>query len=325
MSAGSSSTLLWQPLGPHTLLGGEPLGATRVTGRISMLAVHEDGERVYAASANGGVWYSGDAGANWRSLDGLADTPGAAAIDRPAHRLACGAIAVRFGSGGAPDTVIVGTGEPWHAEGVPADQRTHAQPGQPFGGVGILIGTHQPGPPGPGSVTWVREAANLVGHGVYRIALQPGGTRIVAATTAGLFEQPALDAGTAWKPLVGAPFDELDADCSDVLWTAAAGGLPLRLWVWVARGANAGLWVAASNVATPEWRRIETPGSAARRAVLAAATPQEVWLLCDHPGDVTRPSGDTAHPASAAPRAASDCFRPPACGKTAACGGPDAC
>lgn len=74
MSAGSSSTLLWQPLGPHTLLGGEPLGATRVTGRISMLAVHEDGERVYAASANGGVWYSGDAGANWRSLDGLADT-----------------------------------------------------------------------------------------------------------------------------------------------------------------------------------------------------------------------------------------------------------
>jgi hypothetical protein len=84
MSAGSSSTLLWQPLGPHTLLGGEPLGATRVTGRISMLAVHEDGERVYAASANGGVWYSGDAGMNWRSLDGLADTPGAAAIDRPA-------------------------------------------------------------------------------------------------------------------------------------------------------------------------------------------------------------------------------------------------
>ncbi len=307
MSAGSSSTLLWQPLGPHTLLGGEPLGATRVTGRISMLAVHEDGERVYAASANGGVWYSGDAGANWRSLDGLADTPGAAAIDRPAHRLACGAIAVRFGSGGAPDTVIVGTGEPWHAEGVPADQRTHAQPGQPFGGVGILIGTHQPGPPGPGSITWVREAANLVGHGVYRIALQPGGTRIVAATTAGLFEQPALDAGTAWKHVLGAPFDELDADCSDVLWTAADGGLPPRLWAWVARGANAGLWVAASNVATPEWRRIETPGSAARRAVLAAATPQEVWLLCDHPGDVTRPAGDTAHPASAAPRAASDC------------------
>ena len=63
----------------------------------------------------------------------------------------------------------------------------------------------------------LREAANLVGHGVHRIALQPGGTRIVAATTAGLFEQPALDAGTAWKRVLGAPFDEPDADCSDAL------------------------------------------------------------------------------------------------------------
>ena len=65
--------------------------------------------------------------------------------------------------------------------------------------------------------------------------------------------------------------------------------------------------VGGGNVATPAWTPVQTPGSVARRAVLAAATPQEVWLLCDHPGDVTRPSGDTAHPASAAPRAASDC------------------
>ena len=83
MSAGASSTLLWQPLGPHTLLGGEPLGATRVTGRISMLAVHEGRRARLRRQRNGGVWYSGDAGVNWRSLDGLADTPGAAAIDRP--------------------------------------------------------------------------------------------------------------------------------------------------------------------------------------------------------------------------------------------------
>jgi hypothetical protein len=73
MSAGSSSTLLWQPLGPHTLLGGEPLGATRVTGRISMLAVHEDGERVYAASANGGVWYSGDGAAQLAPVSAALD------------------------------------------------------------------------------------------------------------------------------------------------------------------------------------------------------------------------------------------------------------
>ena len=70
----------------NSLRPGEPI-ATLVSLSLTpllldeILAVHLDGERVYAASANGGVWYSGDAGMNWRSLDGLADTPGAAAID----------------------------------------------------------------------------------------------------------------------------------------------------------------------------------------------------------------------------------------------------
>ena len=124
----------------------------------------------------------------------------------------------------------------------------------------------------------MREAANLVGHGVYRIALQPGGTRIVAATTAGLFEQPALDAGTAWKRVLGRALRRLDADCSDVLWTAADGGLPPRLWVWVARGTNAGLWVAASNVATPAWTPVRRP--AAWRAARCSLPPRRRRCGC---------------------------------------------
>src|SRR5262245_32804785 len=56
---------LWQPLGPQTVLAGQAAGDPRITGRINALAVHPDGERIYAASANGGVWYSGDGGANW--------------------------------------------------------------------------------------------------------------------------------------------------------------------------------------------------------------------------------------------------------------------
>jgi hypothetical protein len=283
----SGRTHLWQPLGPDTVLHGDVVGASRITGRVTMLAVHPDGQRVYAASANGGVWYSGDGGAQWHALDGLGATPGPAAIDRPAHRHACGAIAVNFGSGTGTDTVFVGTGEPWHAEGVAAARRTDGQPGQPFGGVGILVGTHDPT---SGSTTWLREAANLVGSGVYRLALQPGGSRIVAATTAGLFERPASQAETAWTRMAGDPFATLEVDCSDVLWTAGAGATPPRLWVWVSRGAQAGLWMSPTDAAAA-WQRLETPGATARRAVLAAATPQEVWLFCDHPDTSTRPGG----------------------------------
>ena len=46
--------------------------------------------------ANGGVWYSGNGGASWRSLGGLAATD-TAGINRPAHRNACHAIAVSWG------------------------------------------------------------------------------------------------------------------------------------------------------------------------------------------------------------------------------------
>jgi hypothetical protein len=87
-------THLWQPLGPDTVVGGQAIGATRIAGRINMLAVHPDGERVYAASANGGVWYSGNGGVAWRSLGGLASTPAPGTVNRPAQRHACGAIAV---------------------------------------------------------------------------------------------------------------------------------------------------------------------------------------------------------------------------------------
>jgi hypothetical protein len=287
MSRATSPTHLWQPLGPLTLLRGEVSGETRITGAVNALAVHEDGERLYAASANGGVWYSGDGAAQWRSLDRFEATPARQNIDRPANRFACGAIAVRFG--GASDTIVVGTGEPWHDPGATAAQRIGAAPGQPIGGVGIFIGTHTLA---TGEVTWVHEAADLLGASVYRIALEPGtGTRMVAATSRGLYERPASNAAAAWQRIAGAPFDTLDAVCSDVLWTPAVGTLPMRWWVWVESGANAGLWMRPANATGADWRRIPAPGATARRAVLAATGAQQVWLFCDQPGSATSPAG----------------------------------
>ncbi|MFT3666672.1 M12 family metallopeptidase [Piscinibacter sp.] len=309
MSAPASRTCLWQPLGPHTLLNGEVLGAGRISGAVNALAVHPDGERLYAATANGGVWYSGDGGASWRSLDAFEPTPAPQTIDRPASRFACGAIAVDFGT--ASDSVYVGTGEPWHDPAAPRAQHIGAAPGQPIGGVGIFVGTHTLA---SGSLTWTHEAAGLLGASVYRFALEPGtGTRVVAATSSGLYERPSTDAAAAWQRVAGAPFDTLDAICTDLLWTPAIGTLPKRWWVWVESGASTGLWMRASNAAGADWRRIAAPGALARRAVLAAAGSQQIWLFCDQPGAATSvagaPGGATLPrsarpPAAAAPPAA---------------------
>jgi len=257
-------THLWQPLGPDTVVGGQAIGATRIAGRINMLAVHPDGERVYAASANGGVWYSANGGVAWRSLGGLASTPAPGTVNRPAQRHACGAIAVAWGAAEADDVVYVGTGETTHGRS--------AQPGASLGGIGIL----RLGPPAPVAEPdpWVREAPNLLGEGVCRIALQPGGSGVVAATTAGLFERPAgAGADTAWTRVTGVPFATLQDKCADALWTRGDGTRPERLWVWVQHGGQVGLWVRAAGQ-TDFTRVIAPPQALPRRAVLAAANPE---------------------------------------------------
>ncbi len=272
---------LWQPLGPDTVVGGQAIGATRIAGRINMLAVHPDGERVYAASANGGVWYSGNGGVQWRSLGGLASTPAPGTVNRPAQRHACGAIAVAWGATEADDVVYVGTGETTHGRS--------AQPGASLGGIGILRSEHPATAAGPDP--WVREAPHLLGEGVCRIALQPGGSGVVAATTAGLFERPAgAGADTAWTRVTGVPFATLQDKCADVLWTRGDGTRPERLWVWVQKGEQVGLWVRATGQ-TDFTRVIAPPQALPRRAVLAAAeaqppvSPDQIYVFSDDGGN----------------------------------------
>src|SRR5581483_9629323 len=49
----------WTPLGPSVLLAGQADGRPRVAGRVRSLRASDDGQRVYAGSALGGLWYSG--------------------------------------------------------------------------------------------------------------------------------------------------------------------------------------------------------------------------------------------------------------------------
>ncbi len=266
---------LWQPLGPSTVLGGQAIGDPRAAGRVNALAVDPSGTRVYAASGNGGIWYSGDAGARWRSLGGFAPAP-ASEVNRPAQRNSCGAIRVTFGATEADDDVFVGTGEA-------ASQRVglprNAQPGISLGGVGILF-AHGPAASALAD-PWRREANNLIGFGVNRIAIEPGTTTVVAATSNGLLQRPnAAAADAVWTRVAGAPFSALTDECTDALWTSGAGARPARLWVWVRGGPNSGLWVRSAGAT--DFTKIATPGAADRNAVLAASLPpDQVFLLVD--------------------------------------------
>lgn len=275
----SGRSKLWQPLGPLTVIRGQATGTPRIAGRVNALAVHTDGQRIYAASGNGGTWYSSDGGASWRSLGGFAPT-NTPEVNRPAQRNSCGTVHVQFGAAEADDDVFVGTGE---ATALPSQPTPDAQPGHALGGIGILV-AHGPAAsssPDP----WTREAKNLLGAGVMRIAVDPGGTTVIAATSIGLFQRPAAPGvDVDWTKVAGTPFSTLTDDCTDVLWTAGDGGTrPERLWVWVGTGSNAGLWVRAAG--QPNFKKIATPGFSAARAVLAASDPpSQIFVLNDAGG-----------------------------------------
>ncbi len=287
----TSDSLLWQPLGPAALLGGQAEGSPRVSGRVNALCVHPDGQRAYAASANGGVWATTDGGAHWRSVGGLAGTD-TAGIVRPAHRNACAALHVIWRDAAAGgEIVFMGTGEPhWAHRGRPGDAEV---------GVGIFVATAPlaSAPDDP----WTREAANLVDDVVYGIASDPAGTTLVAATATGLYQRPAAPAaGAAWTAVAGTPFGTSGTPgtaptiCSAVLWTPgdpadagpAAERRPARLWVWVQGGAHGGLWVRDEGQTNFAAVSLDAANSAfgfpSGRGVLGAvAQPTQVWLLAD--------------------------------------------
>jgi len=103
----------WTPLGPAAINHGQATFLPIVSGRITALAVGPGGQRIYAGAANGGVWFSADAGKTWAPLDQWAHLS-TAPSDVEADSLAVGAIAVLFGTAldGSADTLFVGTGEP---------------------------------------------------------------------------------------------------------------------------------------------------------------------------------------------------------------------
>jgi len=251
-AAPAGSARVWVPLGPSVVLEGQAGSRPRVAGRVRDLQVSPDGQRVYAATANGGVWFSGDGGDSWDPLGGWAVTGTPPNITSPANVLVCGCIYVRFGATAASDEVLVGTGE-LMPQGV--SSLGSGMPAVKNSGVGILRAVG-PATAGTFAQVWNIEGTNLAQRGIFRLAAdpdQPTPTTFVAATTFGLWMRAGAPTAT-WSNVPAAPFNTgARLVCTDVLWVHGAGATPNRLWVAVRDkfGNKSSLWVSDSGPAGP--------------------------------------------------------------------------
>ena len=174
-----------------------------------------DGTRAYAASALGGLWYSGDSGVTWEPV-GAWRTSDRATVTSGSNALTAGAVHVTWGANEGADEVWLGTGE-----ALPAGRRDFGYLGN-YGGIGVLhavgpvatvranpladpwgVAQAQPRPAAGGQPAY----AGLGGHGFFRVLANPAQPRdLLAATTAGLHRHnPAAAAGTDPWSLVTVP------------------------------------------------------------------------------------------------------------------------
>ncbi|HUB98860.1 MAG TPA: hypothetical protein VMS11_03440 [Solirubrobacterales bacterium] len=271
---GGPGSVNWTPLGPSAIPHGQASGKPPVSGRVRSLAVGVGAARVYAGAANGGVWLSEDGGTSWRPLDDYATSPGTTS-GLAADSLAVGALAVRWGTTQATDTIYVGTGEP------AADDA--------YLGIGVKRSTSG-GAPG----TWTLEAKNLTGRAFYRVAIDPEDPAIVlAATSEGLFRRPLSGSPTGWTLITSAsmPFGQ----ATDVVIAGTGSGKRYYVVFW------GGAVFSSPDLRT--WTSL--PGNASTgRTILAAgeSDPSVVYALGEF-GTLTRLNGGSFEPVGGVPQA----------------------
>lgn len=249
---------LWVPIGPAAALNTGITSNPRVTGRTRDIAVSGDGMRVYAATAGGGVWYSNDAGTSWSPVGNWSNTPTISSFVRSANALSCGCLLVTFGTAadGSGDDVYVGTGETrGPMQGIHGDHVAGA-------GVLHLVAPLADAVANPFASVWQREAPNLAGRGIYRLARDPNNSdRLVAATDIGLFTRTGpFQQDRPWSRVKTGPLD-FDADddkwTTDVLWTAAG-----RLFVGLiddTRFSDTGVYISTHGTDGP-FNRVDLDG-----------------------------------------------------------------
>ena len=178
----------WLPLGPTVVLEGQTVGGEPVGGRTVGLAVAAGGQRVYAASACGGVFRSDDGGTSWASMMDAFDID---PTNFASASLACGAIAIDPADS---DRVYVGTGEGETHE-IFAARIVSALPA--YRGIGPIRSDD-------GGATWLSEptaagAPTLAGEAFFSLAVDPANREhVVGATSVGLYHRVPQGAAFEW-------------------------------------------------------------------------------------------------------------------------------
>lgn len=300
----------WVPIGPTVTRRGQAMSRPRTSGRIRDIAVSDDGERAYAVTAKGGVWYTADGGSTWTPIGGWAGR--SVNPQGNGNMFSCGSLLVEFGADGLglTDVVMVGTGEP--TPGV-TSTGTGAQ-----GGIGILVALG-PWLSSAESDPWEPDTgvAQLGGLGVWRMARRPGvtsldtaaatGDRVLAATTNGLYlgtrsrlpavaagpppapmqpPQPALPSrdGFTWAAYPGAGPNAPNArDVTDVVWLSRGGGLTRIVYAV----AGTGVFID-DNDGTPPTpiAALQAPGVAFANRITLAQVPgtNRIYVLAEVAG-----------------------------------------
>jgi hypothetical protein len=259
---------LWFPIGPSVMTNGQAGGNPNVAGRIRDLIVEPvTGQRLYAASGTGGVWFSADRGGTWTPLDEFQESD-RTDIGNLSAALACGAVYVRFGAAanGSQDEVWVGTGEQTLTlDGLQATLGGAPGSGLPGGAVAGIGFLHHDPSAGPGwtvvkGATSAADADTLRGECFYRIAADPKNDRqLVAGTTKGLYLLPA---GGLWRKVASYP-SAVDMQPLDVVLTRLTAPDRVRIWVGVSTGVLvaefSGAPATAINPALLVFRPVELP------------------------------------------------------------------
>lgn len=279
----------WESLGPDGAMMGLAGVHTLVGGRIRALRVSPNGRRIYAGAANGGVWYSGDAGATWMPVDADVRTPVATAV-HAATALSIGALDVQFGAGDSPlaDVVWVGTGENVHGNTTLVGELSIQ-----LLGVGIRRGSWTTTLAGM-VMSWSHEAPDLAGAGVTAMVVSGDG-RVWAGTTRGLYRRVELAgvASSAWLPVPGTLST---LPISDLVVGIHTGGSTYRLWaatldMRVFMGVNGEAFAAIAlqggfppaSVPQGTFGRARLAASATDPVVYALALTNRLWRIEGQP------------------------------------------
>lgn len=224
----------WVPIGPSVVRRGQAVDRPRVAGRIRDIAVDATGRRAYAATAQGGVWYTDDGAATWSPVGGWSERRrirGGAV-----NAQACGCLLVDFNAMPLLDTVLVGTGEPnFLPVGTPAPTGETT-----IDGVGVLAAIGPTFPAGQAE-PWEPDTgiAALEGLGIFKLVRSPASTPglatagatqdvVIACTTNGAFlgRRQSLPAGGGnpvrdgyvWQRLAAVTTAFPGAAISDAVW-----------------------------------------------------------------------------------------------------------